>query len=70
MVNRNWHRETACLHSGKPPLISNSLIVFPVVNRIVVKFSFERLALSYDTARGFIQAQEEIARHVPELAPG
>lgn len=41
----------------------------PVINRIVVNLSFERLALSYDTASGFIQAQQEVARHVPELAP-
>ncbi|PWI34302.1 cyclic nucleotide-binding protein [Vibrio albus] len=41
----------------------------PVINKMVVNLSFERLALSYDTARGFIQAQEEVARHVAALAP-
>jgi len=41
----------------------------PCINRIVVHFSFERLALSYDTARGFIQAQEEIEKHVANLSP-
>ncbi|WP_028864750.1 cation:proton antiporter [Psychromonas aquimarina] len=40
----------------------------PGFNRIIVHFSFERLALSYDTARGFIQAQEEIEKHISSLS--
>lgn len=40
----------------------------PFLNQIVVDFSFERLALSYDTARGFIQGQEEIQKHLPSLS--
>ena len=39
------------------------------LNRIIVHLSFERLALSYDTARGFIQAQQEIEKYVSSLAP-
>ncbi len=42
----------------------------PFINQIVVNFSFERLALSYDTASGFIQAQEVVAHHIPDLSPG
>ncbi|MDW6002475.1 cation:proton antiporter domain-containing protein [Vibrio mangrovi] len=41
----------------------------PVFRHLVIHFAFERLALSYDTARGFIQAQEEVARHIHDLAP-
>lgn len=39
------------------------------LNRIIIRFSFERLALSYDTARGFMQAQQEIEKYVLSLAP-
>ncbi|MCP4323417.1 MAG: cyclic nucleotide-binding domain-containing protein [Psychromonas sp.] len=39
------------------------------LNRIVVHLSFERLALSYDTARGFVQAQQEIQKHLQALSP-
>ena len=42
---------------------------FPLLNRIIVHFSFERLALSYDTARGFIQAQQEVESFVESLSP-
>ncbi|MFT7053209.1 MAG: NhaP-type Na+/H+ or K+/H+ antiporter [Psychromonas sp.] len=41
----------------------------PFLNKIVVNFSFERLSLSYDTARGFIQGQEEIQKHLYSLSP-
>jgi NhaP-type Na+/H+ or K+/H+ antiporter len=41
----------------------------PLLRHLVMYFSFERLALSYDTARGFIQAQEAVARHIHDLAP-
>ncbi len=41
----------------------------PILNRLIVVLSFERLALSYDTARGFIQAQDEIIRYIHDLAP-
>jgi hypothetical protein len=41
----------------------------PFLNKMVVNFSFERLSLSYDTARGFIQGQEEIQKHLQSLSP-
>jgi NhaP-type Na+/H+ or K+/H+ antiporter len=41
----------------------------PYLNRFLVHLSFERLALSYDTARGFIQAQEEIQTFAESLSP-
>jgi NhaP-type Na+/H+ or K+/H+ antiporter len=40
-----------------------------LLNRLLVNFSFERLALSYDTARGFIQAQQEMEKYIDSLAP-
>lgn len=40
-----------------------------LLNRVLVNFSFERLALGYDTARGFIQAQQEMEKFVASLAP-
>ncbi len=39
------------------------------LNHIIVHLSFEKLARSYDTARGFIQAQQEIEKYVTSLAP-
>lgn len=39
------------------------------LHRIIIRFSFERLALSYDTARGFMQAQQEIEKYALSLAP-
>jgi len=41
----------------------------PFLNHLVVDFSFERLSHSYDTARGFIQGQEEIQKHLQSLSP-
>lgn len=41
----------------------------PIINHFVVSFSFNRLALSYDTARGFYQAQNEVIKHIHNLAP-
>ncbi|WP_022942334.1 cation:proton antiporter [Psychromonas hadalis] len=41
----------------------------PCLNRFMVNLSFERLALSYDTARGFLQAQQEIQKHLLLLSP-
>ncbi|MCE2594225.1 sodium:proton antiporter [Motilimonas cestriensis] len=42
---------------------------YPLLNRVALHFAFERLALSYDTARSFVQAQEEIIPYVASLAP-
>ncbi|MEH6451723.1 MAG: cation:proton antiporter [Psychromonas sp.] len=39
------------------------------LNNLIVYFSFERLALRYETARGFIQAQEELQKHITSLCP-
>lgn len=41
----------------------------PCLNRVILHFSFDRLALSYDSARGFIEAQQEIEKYCLDLAP-
>ncbi len=41
----------------------------PMVGYSVDEWIFTRLSLGYDVARGFVEAQEEIRRHIPQLAP-
>lgn len=38
-------------------------------DRLLMSLVFARLVLGYDTARGFIKAQDEVDRHIDELAP-
>ncbi|WED23943.1 cation:proton antiporter [Vibrio sp. JC009] len=42
---------------------------FSLMNRVIIHFSFEKLALNYDTARGFLMAQKEMEKFIPSLAP-
>ena len=51
-----------------PPLL-NALKNIRGMKHWALKLSFTRLSLSYDVARGFIQAQEELQSHVDDLAP-
>lgn len=53
----------------KTPKYIKAFSRVPVLNNLILNFSFERLALSYDTARGFIEAQDEIVRYIHDLAP-
>ncbi|MFT6928231.1 MAG: NhaP-type Na+/H+ or K+/H+ antiporter [Psychromonas sp.] len=55
--------------SWKTPAYIRWFYHIPFVNYLVVDLSFERLSLSYDTARGFIQGQEEIQKHLQSLSP-
>ncbi|WP_349629460.1 Crp/Fnr family transcriptional regulator [Motilimonas eburnea] len=41
----------------------------PLCNRLLLRLYFSRLALGYDVARGFIQAQEALESHIDSLAP-
>ncbi|MEA3314416.1 MAG: cation:proton antiporter [Campylobacterota bacterium] len=41
----------------------------PLVHNIALKLSFERLAIGYEVARGFIDAQDEVLSHIDTLAP-
>ena len=51
-----------------PPLL-NALKNIKGMKKLALKMSFNRLSLSYDVARGFIQAQDELESHVDDLAP-
>lgn len=41
----------------------------PMMGYSVDEWIFTRLSLGYDVARGFVEAQEEMRRHVKQLAP-
>ena len=51
----------------KTPKFMNTLQSIPLVGRIAEKLFFERLAVSYDSARGFVAAQEEVEKLVTSL---
>ncbi len=59
MLHRLWE---------KPPLI-RSLEKLPFAGEIALMASFDRLALGYDVARGFIHAQDATADMLEQLAP-
>ncbi|MEA3497712.1 MAG: cation:proton antiporter [Campylobacterota bacterium] len=41
----------------------------PLLHGIVLRLSFARLALGYEVARGFIDAQDEVLSHIDTIAP-
>ncbi len=41
----------------------------PFLGNIILKYSFTRIALGYELARGFLDGQEEILSHIDTLAP-
>lgn len=43
----------------KTPKMLNKLQNIPLLGKIIENYFFERLSVSYDTARGFVEAQEE-----------
>ena len=51
------------------PKLLTTLKHYRVMKNLAFKMSFNNLSLSYDVARGFIQAQEELLSHAEELAP-
>ena len=51
-----------------PPIL-NALKNISGMKHFALKLSFTRLSRSYDVARGFIQAQEELQSHINDLAP-
>lgn len=55
--------------SWKIPHIFEYLRHNPFINQILLHLYFDRLALGYDIARGFIQAQEALNSHIASLAP-
>ncbi len=55
-------------HWKTPPIIE-SLRGVPIINHYISRMCFDRLALGYDVARGFIQAQDALESHIDTLAP-
>lgn len=51
----------------KTPKYMNRIQSIPVIGRIAERFFFEKLAVSYDSARGFVAAQEEVEKLVASL---
>jgi len=51
------------------PALLNALKNIKAMKKLALKLSFNRLSLSYEVARGFIQAQNELKSHIDELAP-
>ncbi len=51
----------------KTPKFMNTLQSIPLIGRIAERLFFERLAVSYDSARGFVAAQEEVEKLVASL---
>ncbi len=51
----------------KAPGLLNKLQSVPVIGKMVENFFFERLAVSYDSARGFVEAQEEALKLVESM---
>ncbi len=54
----------------KTPKLLNKMQSFPVVGRFARKAFFDRLSISYDTARGFVTAQEEALSLVQNMLIG
>jgi len=55
--------------SWKIPALLEYLRRYPKINQLLIRLYFNRLALGYDIARGFIQAQEALDSHIEALAP-
>ena len=51
------------------PWLVEKLRHIPLLKRLSVSLSFERLSIGYDAARGFMQAQDELQSHIDSLAP-
>ena len=55
--------------SFKVPTPPKWLQELPVMGQSLEDWLFSRLSLSYDIARGFVTAQEEVTRHIKDLQP-
>jgi len=54
--------------SWKIPTPPTWMKYLPIVNRSIKSWVFSRLSLSYDIARGFVEAQDEMLRHL-DISP-
>jgi len=57
-------------HIFKTPSHPRWLYRIPMMGHSVNDWLFSRLSLGYDVARGFVEAQEEMRKHLDELARG
>ena len=55
--------------SFKVPTPPRWLSKLPIMGEHMQEWLFTRLSLSYDIARGFVEAQEEIRKHIESLQP-
>jgi NhaP-type Na+/H+ or K+/H+ antiporter/CRP-like cAMP-binding protein len=53
--------------SWKTPKLLNKMQSLPVVGKFAKREFFERLAISYDSARGFVEAQEEALKLIESM---
>ena len=51
----------------KTPKLFDKLQGWPILGKLIENFFFERLSVSYDSARGFIEAQEEVLKLVESM---
>lgn len=53
--------------SWKTPKLLNKMQSLPVIGKLAKREFFERLAISYDSARGFVEAQEEALKLIESM---
>ena len=53
--------------SWKTPKLLNKMQSLPVIGKFAERAFFERLAISYDSARGFVEAQEEALKLIESM---
>ena len=53
--------------SWKTPKLLNKLQSLPLIGKFAERAFFERLAISYDSARGFVEAQEEALKLIESM---
>ena len=53
--------------SWKTPKLLNKMQALPLVGKFAKREFFERLAISYDSARGFVEAQEEALKLIESM---
>ncbi|MEA3288658.1 MAG: cation:proton antiporter [Campylobacterota bacterium] len=56
-IEKLWHIPSY-LHTTKD---------LPIISSLMLQFSFSRLALGYEVARGFMNAQDEVLNHIDSL---
>jgi len=55
--------------SWKTPSAPVWVLKLPIIHKYLENWVFSKLSLSYDVARGFVEAQDEMLRHIDKLSP-